>query len=390
MTPAIQVQTETLTSSKPLFPFLDLRAQFASIRNEVMAAVEGVFEAQHFILGPEVKQFEKEVAELIGCRFAIGCASCSDALVLALMALNIGAGDEVITTPFTFGATAGAIARVGARPVFVDITSETYNLDPASIESAITPRTKAIMPVHLFGLPAPMEEIAEIAALHDLAVIEDAAQAIGASYHGKMVGNIGDIGCFSFFPSKNLGGAGDGGILTTNDPELADRLQVLRVHGSRKKYQYELLGFNSRLDALQASVLRVKLRHLKEWTSARRLHAMEYRILFAQADLADSIHVPSGLIPQVRHVYNQFVIRVQRRDQLREHLQRHGIPTEIYYPIPLHLQPAFSYLGYQLGEFPLSEAASCEVLALPIFPELTEAQQLAVVAEISEFFRGTE
>jgi dTDP-4-amino-4,6-dideoxygalactose transaminase len=369
-----------------LFPFLDLQAQFAAIRSEVTLAVERVLETQQFILGPDVQELERDIAELVGCRYAFGCASGSDALVLALMALRIGAGDEVITTPFTFVATAGSIARLGARPVFVDIDPDTYNLNPAQIRPAITTRTKAILPVHLFGLVAPLEEINAIARSKGLAVIEDAAQAIGAEYDGSFAGNIGDVGCFSFFPSKNLGGAGDGGMVTTNDPELADRLKLLRLHGSRSKYHYEILGLNSRLDTLQAAVLRVKFRHLHQWTMARRRNASLYRSLFAQAQLEESIQLPTDP-PGTHHVYNQFVIRTQERDHLRDYLHRSGIPTEIYYPVPLHLQPAFRYLGYQSGDFPNAESASRSVLALPIFPELTEEQQQSVVTPIADFLR---
>ena len=385
MNPVKEVRAEQHIGQQPLFPFLDLAAQFKAISAEVMPAVQRVFDTQQFILGSEVQQFEREMAEMLGCRYAIGCASGSDALLLALMALGIGAGGEVITTPFTFVATAGSVARLGARPVFVDIDPETFTLDPKQVEGAITSRTKAVMPVHLFGLTADMDAINTIARSRELPVIEDTAQAIGADYHHTFAGTIGDIGCFSFFPSKNLGGVGDGGMLTTSDHKLADRLKVLRVHGSRKKYHYETLGFNSRLDTLQAAVLRVKLRYLHTWTSARRLHADYYRQLFAQAGLEESVHLPVEP-PQCHHVYNQFVIRTARRDSLRDYLLRTGIPTEIYYPLPLHLQPAFASLGYGPGDFINSESASREVLALPIFPELTEAQQQAVVAAISHFF----
>ncbi len=386
MNSALQAPTAATASKSTMFPFLDLQAQFATIRSEVTAAVERVLASQQFILGPDVQQFEKEVAEWLDCRYAFGCASGSDALVLALMALGIGVGDEVITTPFTFVATAGSIARVGARPVFVDIDPDTYNLNSELVKPAITPRTKAIIPVHLFGRAAPMDEITAIAKTKGLAVIEDAAQAIGTDYRGKFAGNIGDLGCFSFFPSKNLGGAGDGGMVTTNDPKLADRLKLLRLHGSRSKYLYEILGLNSRLDTLQAAVLRVKLRHLDEWTVARRRNASRYRNLFAQAQLEDLVRLPVDP-PGSRHVYNQFVIRTRQRDQVQDHLRRAGIPTEIYYPKPLHLQLAFRYLGYLSGDFPNAESVSRSVLALPIFPELTESQQQAVVTAISDFFR---
>lgn len=386
MNSVVQMPVEVTASKSTLFAFLDLQAQFATIRGELTSAVERVLETQQFILGPDVQQFEKEIAERLGCRYAFGCASGSDALLLALMALGIGVGDEVITSPFTFVATAGSIARVGARPVFVDIDPDSYNLDPKQIKPTITARTKAIMPVHLFGRPASMEDITAVAKANGLAVIEDAAQAIGATYRGRFAGNIGDLGCFSFFPSKNLGGAGDGGMVTTNDPKLADRLKLLRLHGSRSKYQYEILGLNSRLDTLQAAVLRVKLRHLGEWTMARQRNAIRYRHLFAQAELESLIRLPAETLGS-QHVYNQFVIRTQQRDQLRDHLHRSGIPSEIYYPTALHLQPAFRYLGYKSGDFPHAESACRSVLALPIFPELTEAQQEAVVTAVSDFFR---
>jgi dTDP-4-amino-4,6-dideoxygalactose transaminase len=350
-----------------------------------MTAVERTFESQGFILGPEVAKLESEIAELTGCRFAIGCASGSDALLLALMALGVGAGDEVITTPFTFGATAGSIARTGARPVFVDIDPVSFNIDPALIERAITARTKAIMPVHLFGSPAEMQSIRAIADVHKIAIIEDAAQAIGAMYHDQPIGSLGEIGCFSFFPSKNLGAAGDGGILTTNDPALADKLKVLRVHGARHKYSYEMIGMNSRLDALQAAVLRVKLRHLDEWSKLRARNAARYTAMFTTAGLDGLITLPKA-VPGCTHVYNQFVIRCAERDALRQHLRAAGIATEIYYPSALHLQPAFEYLGSAPGDFPHSERACREVLALPIFPELTEAQQQLVVEAAAEFF----
>jgi dTDP-4-amino-4,6-dideoxygalactose transaminase len=365
-------------------PFLDLKAQFASIRHETLEAVTRVLESQHFILGPEVAAFEKELGALTECTYAIGCASGSDALILALLALEIGRGDEVITTPFTFVASAGSIARVGAKPVFVDIDSDTFNISAKAIEKAITPRTKAIIPVHLFGLCAEMDAIQEIAVEHGIAVIEDAAQAIGARYQGHAAGSQGIMGCFSFFPSKNLGGAGDGGVVTTQDAAIADRLRLLRVHGARHKYEYELLGMNSRLDALQAAILRVKLRHLEQWAAGRRRNAERYRELFHEFRLESMIKAsvtPVGLT----HVYNQFTIRVRERDALREHLQSRGIPTEIYYPKALHLQRAFAYLRHKQGDFPESEAAGLEVLSLPIYPELTDEQQRSVVAAIADF-----
>jgi dTDP-4-amino-4,6-dideoxygalactose transaminase len=353
----------------------------------VLAAVTAVLESQHFIMGPEVERLEAELAKLIGCSFAVSCASGSDALLLALMALGVDSGDEVITTPFTFVATAGSIARLKAKPVFVDIDPETYNLDWKQLEAAITTRTKAIIPVHLFGLPAEMREIMEIAHANRLPVIEDAAQSIGSRYEGKYVGNIGTCGCFSFFPSKNLGGAGDGGMVTCNDPELSDRLSVLRLHGSRRKYHYELLGMNSRLDALQAAILLVKLKHLDAATKARQRNAERYRQMFGKAGLQKWITSPvqpEGLL----HVYNQFVIRTHERDDLRDHLRDCGIPTEIYYPSPLHLQRTFAYLGYGPSTFPQAEAASKHVLALPVFPQMTEEQQKLVVDAMADFFAG--
>ena len=368
------------------FPFLDLKAEFASMREEIFEAVERVLESQQFVLGPEVEALEADAAGLVGCRHAIGCASGSDALLLALMALEIGPGDEVITPPFTFVATVGSIARLGARPVLVDISPDDFNLDPGQIENAITRRTRAIMPVHLFGLPAKMDAIFEIAQARRLPVIEDAAQSIGSHWRGKATGSLGSLGCFSFFPSKNLGGAGDGGMITTDDSHLADRLRVLRNHGSRTKYDYELLGFNSRLDALQAAILRAKLRHLEEWTRLRQRNAERYRALFHEFHLDESVVLPSAAADR-EHVYNQFVIRASRRDDLRIFLRERGIPTEIYYPHPLHLQPAFAYLGHRIGDFPHSETACAQVLALPIYPNLTEDQQRTVVTAIADFFK---
>jgi dTDP-4-amino-4,6-dideoxygalactose transaminase len=367
------------------FQFLNLKAQFAGIRDEVLDAVTRVLDSQHFILGPEVQALEAEIAEYVGSRFAVGCASGSDALLLALMALEIGPEDEVITTPFTFGATAGSIARLGARPVFVDVDPVSLNIDEKQIEAAITPRTRAIMPVHLFGLPAQMDAILGLAKDRGLAVIEDAAQAIGALWGGQGIGSLGTFGCFSFFPSKNLGGAGDGGMVTTNDPDLAQRLKTLRVHGTRKKYYYELLGMNSRLDALQAAILRVKLRYLGNWAEGRRRNAKQYDVLFREYELENVVKLPTA--PDTSfHVYNQYSVQIDRRDELQRHLRERNIPTEIYYPSPLHLQPAFANLGYGPGDFPNAEAASERALALPIYPEITEEQQRAVVSSISDFY----
>ncbi|MGZ7071633.1 MAG: DegT/DnrJ/EryC1/StrS family aminotransferase [Candidatus Angelobacter sp.] len=365
--------------------FLDLGRQFEQIRSEVMQAVTHVLETQRFVLGPEVEQLEKEISNYLGCRFAVACASGTDALILALLAAGIGPGDEVITTPFTFVATASAITRAGATPVFADIDPGTYNLDPEKLSGAISPKTRAIIPVHLFGLAAEMQPIMDLARQHGIAVIEDAAQAIGAAYHGQNVGTIGSMGCFSFFPSKNLGGAGDGGIVTTNDANYADRLRLLRVHGSRRKYEYEILGMNSRLDAMQAAILRVKLRYLNQWTEQRRRNAERYRRFFAESQTGSHVVLP--VEPNgTRHVYNQFTIRCTERDRLREYLHRKGIPTEIYYPHPLHLQPAFAYLGCPQGSLPHAESAAREVVSLPIYSELTENQQQIIASAVARFW----
>jgi dTDP-4-amino-4,6-dideoxygalactose transaminase len=369
----------------PRFDFLDLRAQFATIHDEVMHAVTQVFESQYFILGPEVKLLEDEVAAKLGSKFAIGCASGTDALILSLLAAGIGERDEVITTPFSFIATAGSIAYVGAKPVFVDIDPVTFNINPALLEAAITPKTRAIMPVHLFGLPADMDPILAVAQKHKLAVIEDAAQAIGSRYAGRYTGTFGDYGCFSFFPSKNLGGAGDGGMITANDPAIAERLQMLRVHGSKEKYFHQMIGTNSRLHALQAAVLRVKLRHLDAWQKGRQNRAERYRQLFESAGLSSFIAAPPPPPAKFEHVYNQFTIRSPRRDDLKAFLHAAGVPSEIYYPLCIHLQEAFTYLGHRPGDFPESEKASKEVLSLPVYPELPDAQQDRVVRAIADF-----
>ncbi|HWQ36249.1 MAG TPA: DegT/DnrJ/EryC1/StrS family aminotransferase [Blastocatellia bacterium] len=366
-------------------PLLDLRAQHQTIRAEVMAAVERVFENQTFVLGAEVSEFEKSAAEYCRVKHAIGCASGSDALLLALMAYDIGPGDEVITVPFTFFATAGAIARTGARPVFVDINADDFNIDVSQIERAITPRTKAVMPVHLFGQCAAMDAISEIAQRHRLPVIEDAAQAIGSEINHRRAGTMGEIGCFSFFPSKNLGGAGDGGLLTTNDDDLAEKLMMLRVHGSKVKYFHRYVGINSRLDALQAAVLNVKLKYLDEWTAARQRNADRYNQLFAEAAL-EEVTTPIAH-PGYRHIYNQYTIRCARRDELMAYLKEQDIGTEIYYPVPLHLQECFAYLGGRAGDLPVSEQAAHECLSLPVYPELTAEMQQYVVEKVAEFYR---
>lgn len=366
--------------------FLDLKAQYETIKDEVTAAIGRVMQSQHFILGEEVQALENEIADMVGSTAAVGCASGSDALYLALLAAGVGPGDEVITTPFTFVATAGSIARTGAKPVFVDIDAVTFNIDPKAITAALTPNTKAIMPVHLFGLPADMDPIIEIARNRRLIVVEDAAQAIGSRYKGKFAGSIGDYGCFSFFPSKNLGGAGDGGMITTSDPKAADRLKLLRAHGSREKYSYEILGTNSRLDALQAAILRVKLKHLSDWTEARRANAKRYAEFSHDLRFDGYVRWPQE-VPGVYHVYNQFTIRTNNREALRKHLNEMKIPTDVYYPSPLHVQPAFQYLGYTQGDFPNAESASKEVLALPIYPELSTEAQATVAEAIAEFYK---
>lgn len=367
-------------------PLLDLKAQYATIRDEIEPVVKDVFESQYFILGPKVKEFEQEVANYCGADYATGCASGTDALLLALMALDIQPGNEVITSPYTFFATGGSIARLGAKIVFCDIKPDTYNLDPGHLDYLITERTKAIIPVHLYGLIAEMDRINEIAGEHSIPVVEDAAQAIGATVPYGRAGSLGTIGCFSFFPSKNLGGAGDGGMVVTNDQDIAERLGILRGHGSKPKYYHSIVGINSRLDALQAAVLQVKLRHLDSWSAARRANAYTYGRLFAGRDLSDKVTLP--VIPDgYGHIFNQFVIRVKDRDVLREYLRENGVGTEIYYPVPLHLQECFAELGYHEGDMPESEDAAKTTLALPIYPELTGDMQEYVVETIDAFCR---
>jgi len=377
-------------------PLLDLKLQLATIREEIDRAIRRVVESQTFILGPEVAELEREVAAYAGTRHAVGCASGTDALVLSLRALGVAAGDEVITTPFSFFASASCAALLGARPVFVDIERGSFNIDPARIEDAITPRTRAILPVHLFGRCAEMDPILEIGTRRGIPVLEDACQSIGASYASRRegatrgAGSFGAAGAFSFFPSKNLGGFGDGGIITTGDDDLAARLRMLRVHGERERYKHQVIGWNSRLDALQAAVLRVKLPHLDEWSAARRANADRYDRLLAHAGLVagESIALPARPAGG-RHVFNQYTIRARDRDALARHLDDRGIGSGIYYPIPLHLQECFTHLGYAAGSLPEAERASREVLSLPIYPELTAAQIERVVEETAAFYRGT-
>ena len=369
-------------------PLLDLKEQNAALRPEIEAALARVLDSNGFILGGEVAALEKELAEYCGVKHAIGCASGSDAILLALMAADVGPGDEVITTPYSFFATVSSITRLGATPVFVDIEPGTYNIDPARMEAAITERTKAIEPVHLYGQCADMEAINSIARDRGIAVVEDAAQAIGAEENGTRAGAMGDIGCFSFYPSKNLGGMGDGGFVTTNDDALAKKLTALRVHGAEERYYHKYVGVNSRLDGFQGAVLRVKLPHLDRWTDARQANAERYRQLFTDAGLTEHIGLPF-VRQNCRHIYNQYVVRVPgKRDELRSYLTEHGVGTDIYYPVPLHLQECFAYLGYKRGDMPESERAAEETLALPIYPELQPEQQEHVVATIADLFNS--
>jgi dTDP-4-amino-4,6-dideoxygalactose transaminase len=350
-----------------VIPLLDLKAQYASIRAEVREAVDRVLESQRFILGSEGEALEREVAAYCHCAYGIGVSSGTDALLAALMAIDVRAGDEIITPAYSFSATATTVVRLGAKPVFVDIDPETYNIAPQAIEPKITARTRAIIPVHLFGQMADMTAVKEIARRHNLTVIEDAAQAIGAQLEGQWAGSIGDMACFSFFPSKNLGGIGDGGMVTTNNADLSNRLRLLRNHGFRTKYHNEILGGNFRLDEIQAAVLRVKLKYLDRWTEGRRRNAGIYRQLF-QGSAA--VELPLEL-SNSRHIYNQFVIRSNQRDRVIARLKARNIGCEVYYPVPLPLLPCFKNLGHSVGDFPLSETASNETLALPIYPELT-------------------
>lgn len=378
-------------------PLLDLKAQYATIRDEIKSVVDAVFESQRFILGPEVEGLEKEIAAYSHANFGIGVSSGTDALLISLMAAQVGYGDEVITTPYTFFATAGSISRVGATPVFVDIDPKTYNINPALLEEKVTSKTKAIVPVHLYGQCADMKPILEIARKHHLIVIEDAAQAIGSEYGGMPVlgeaeggngktykaGSMGHFGCFSFFPSKNLGGFGDGGMVTTDDEALAQRVRDLRTHGGKDKYHNYLIGLNGRLDALQAAVLRVKLKYLDRWSEARRLHAKYYNEAFRSLDQVQTPHVEPGNV----HIYNQYILRVPKRDELQAYLKEYQIGNAIYYPIPLHLQECYEHLGYKPGDFPESEKAAQETISVPVYPELTQEQQDYVIETVWNFYQ---
>ena len=390
---------ETETKTRPV-PLLDLKAQYATLREEIREAIDRVADAQYFILGPEVEALEKEIAAYSQCEFGIGMSSGSDALLVALMAIDLKPGDEVITSTYTFFATAGAVARLHAKPVFVDIDPLTYNIDAKQVAAAITDRTRAIIPIHLYGQVADMDPIMEIAREHKLVVIEDAAQAIGAESRGRRAGSIGDMGCFSFFPSKNLGGFGDGGMITTNNAQLAKQVKLLRNHGYSPKYYNKVVGGNFRLDAIQAAILRVKLKYLDQWTEARQRNAATYRRLFEEAELAIKPSAASNrlsglsgvVLPEEaadgRHIYNQFVIRSGHRDELMKHLKERKIGTEIYYPVPMHVQECFADLDYHAGDFPLSESAAAETLALPIYPELTQKMIGTVVDAIADFYNS--
>ena len=373
----------TATPAALSVPLLDLRAQFAPIRDEILAAIARVCDSQQFILGAEVDAFEREIASLLDVRHAIGVSSGTDALLAALMALDVGPGDEVVTSPYSFFATAGCIARLGARPVFVDIDPATFNIDVERIERALTPRTRAIMPVHLFGQCAELAPLVDLAGRRGVPIVEDAAQSIGATYHGRAAGAFGAFGCFSFFPSKNLGAFGEGGLITTNDDQLATRVRLLRNHGAERQYFHRTVGGNFRLDAIQAAVLRVKLPYLSGWSAARQRNAARYRELLAASRVASRVGLPVEA-PDRTHIYNQFVVRVPRRDAAREGLQARGVGTAVYYPVPLHLQDCFADLGHHAGEFPHAEAAARETLALPIFGELTSAQQAHVVRALED------
>jgi dTDP-4-amino-4,6-dideoxygalactose transaminase len=366
-------------------PLLDLKAQYGPLREDIRAAIDRVCDSQVFILGPEVSSLEQEIAVSCGAKYAVGVSSGTDALLIALMAAGVGPGDEVITSTYSFFATAGTVARLGAVPVFVDIERESFNLDVSTVEAKLTSRTKALLPVHLYGRCADLDPLLELGDRRGIPVIEDAAQAIGATDgKGRQAGTTGRMGCFSFFPTKNLGGFGDGGLVTTQDAALAETLRILRVHGAKPKYHHKVVGGNFRLDAIQAAVLRVKLKHLNTWSRRRRENAARYRSLIQEAGLGSRVGLPAD-VPG--HIYNQFILRVPDRDRLQAFLTENGIGTEIYYPVPLHLQDCFSGLGYRKGELPNAEAAAAETLALPIYPELSEDQLRTVVSTLASFYR---
>jgi dTDP-4-amino-4,6-dideoxygalactose transaminase len=365
-------------------PLLDLQAQYRPLRDEILAVVTRVCDSQRFIMGPEIEALESELSRQIGVTHAIAVSSGTDAVLLALMALDIKAGDEVVTTTYSFFATAAAVERVGARTVLVDIDPATFNIDAAKAVAAITPRTKAIIPVHLFGLSADLDPIMDAADRAGIPVVEDAAQAIGSTYKSRPAGAIGALGCFSFFPSKNLGAFGDAGLLTTNDDRLAKRARLLRTHGMDPKYYHHLIGANFRMDAIQAAVLRVKAPYLAAWTEGRRANAARYRALFRSAGLDGIVSLPVEP-PDRRHIFNQFVIRTPERDSLKRHLDERGVGNEIYYPVPFHLQPCFAHLGYRRGDFPHAERAAADSLAIPVYGELSRDQQEFVVSAVAEF-----
>lgn len=371
-------------------PLLDLAAQHAPIREEILAELIPLIDSQRFIMGPAVGKLECKIAGYTESKFAIGCASGSDALLLAWMALELGPGDKVITTPYSFFATAGSLARIGVDPVFVDIDPVTFNMDPNQVEDAFHRHQDiwAIQPVHLFGGCADMDPLLELGQKHGAVVVEDAAQAIGAEYKGRRCGAIGAMGCFSFYPGKNLGAYGDAGIVTTNDPELAGLLGKLRLHGGRDKYYHELVGINSRIDTLQAAVLKVKMGHLDAWTLRRQENAARYLKLFSALDLP--IQLPVIAPYQTRHVFNQFTIQCERRDELKAHLTARGVGSEIYYPLPLHLQECFADLGYAAGDLPVSERLAQRALSLPVYPELSEEDQNYVVSVVAEFYKDSK
>ncbi|MFW5871189.1 MAG: DegT/DnrJ/EryC1/StrS family aminotransferase [Verrucomicrobiota bacterium] len=369
-------------------PLLDLKPQYMTIKNEVDKAVAEVIESQRFIMGPEVEKCEKAIADYSGCRYGTGVSSGTDALLISLMAEKIGPGDDVLTTAYSFFATAGCISRTGARPVFVDIDPVTYNIDPALLEKAITPNTRAVIPVHLYGQMAEMSSVMDFAEKNGLVVIEDAAQAIGSEYRGRRAGSIGHYGCFSFFPSKNLGAFGDGGMVVTNSNERSNKLRELRNHGAKAKYYHEVIGGNFRLDAIQAAVVNVKLKHLDSWTEQRQRNAEMYDRLLTESGMVGSGAVKLPARIHNRHIFNQYVIRAEKRDQLQKFLAEKNIGTSIYYPLPFHMQTCFKELGYKAGDFPESEKAAHETLALPIFPELSDSQITYVADSISSFYNA--